>query len=148
MTIRKIEKTDKPELLKMMVEFYNSPALLHHTPERVLSRVIDDCTSSPYLTGYVITCDGKICAYTMLSLGYSTEYGGVSVFMEDLYVRPEYRGRGCGKALIDRVKTEYGGKAARLRLEVAKDNAAAIALYKRCGFCDIDYKQMSIEFGD
>lgn len=146
MTIRKVNKSDKPELLKIMVDFYNSPALLHHTPERVLSRVIDDCVDSPFLTGYVIEADGAICAYTMLSLGYSTEYGGLSVFMEDLCVRPEHRGKGYGRALIEYIKSEYADKAARLRLEVASDNIGAIALYKRCGFHDVDYKQMSIEF--
>ena len=143
MDIRKITIADKPELLKIMTEFYNSPALLHHTPAEVLSRVIDDCISDmPYIDGYAAISDDKIIGYTMLSVGYSTEYGGISVMIEDLCVIPEMRGNGIGKSLLDFVCERSKSKAARIRLEVAPDNVGASKLYTRCGFSDINYRQM------
>lgn len=141
--IRAITASDKPALLEIMTAFYNSPALLHHTPNEVLSRVIDDCVSGlPYIDGYVAVRDGKIKGYTMLSIGYSTEYGGISVMIEDLCVIPEARGNGIGERLLDHVCELYKTKAVRIRLEVAPDNVGAIKLYKRCGFADIEYQQM------
>lgn len=52
-----------------------------------------------------------------------------------LYVAPRARGRRVGEALVDAVLEEarHLGKS-EVFLEVASDNAAAIALYERCGF--------------
>lgn len=148
MKIRKITRSDKSELLEIMAEFYNSPALLHHTPKEVLARVIDDCISDmPFIEGYVaVSDDGKLLGYTMLSVGYSTEYGGLSVMIEDLCVIPKERGRGMGESLLEFVCETYKKQAVRVRLEVAPDNVGAIKLYKRCGFTDINYKQMGLLF--
>ena len=142
--IRNITRSDKPELLEIMTEFYNSPALLHHTSSEVLSRVIDDCINDdiPYLEGHIAVIDGKIVGYTMISIGYSTEYGGISAMIEDLCVIPKARGNGIGKRLLDHACELYITRAVRIRLEVAPDNVGAIKLYKRCGFTEIDYKQM------
>ena len=142
-TIRPLTAADKPQLLEIMTAFYNSPALLHHTPRRVLSRVIDDCVGDmPFLCGYAAV-DGSntILGYTMHSVGYSTEYGGICVTVEDLYVAPEHRGLGTGKALLDFADTAHKG-AVRVRLEVARDNVSAAELYSRHGYTDIEYRQM------
>ncbi len=142
-TIEKLTAANKDELLELMVEFYNSPALLHHTKREVLSKVIDDCLQDlPFVKCYVMTDGEKIAAYTIASIGYSTEYGGLSVMIEDLFVSPDYRGKGYGKSLLNYVEERFRGRAVRLRLEVEKNNAGAISLYERCGFREIDYKQM------
>lgn len=143
MEIRKIVPSDKSELLKIMVEFYSSPALLHHTPETTLSKVIDDCVSDlPYIDGYVCVDGGIIAGYTMLSVGYSTEYGGISVMIEDIYIRPELRGKGVGSAFLRFIENAYRDTAVRLRLEVEQNNTNAIEVYKRNGYSEIAYKQM------
>lgn len=52
-----------------------------------------------------------------------------------LYLKPEYRRRGCGVQVLARAISFYGGLGRRaLRLNVAEDNAAALAFYKRWGF--------------
>jgi len=144
MTVREFAKCDKSELLEMMKEFYASPALLHHTPESVLAKVIDDCVSPmPNVKGYVCTDEGGICGYTIVSIGYSTEYGGISVMIEDLFVKGDRRGLGAGSALLDFVEREYKKLGAvRLRLEVEPNNLSAIKLYGRCGFTEVGYLQM------
>jgi ribosomal protein S18 acetylase RimI-like enzyme len=48
---------------------------------------------------------------------------------------PDYRGRGLGRALLERtLERARGGGLLRVELEVYAGNAAAIALYERCGF--------------
>lgn len=55
-----------------------------------------------------------------------------------LAVRPEARGRGLGARLVQAAAVRAAEKgAARLFLEVAEDNAAARALYARCGFSEV-----------
>lgn len=143
MTVRNLQEQDRNELLTLMVEFYNSPALIHHTPKHVLEKVIDDClVGSPYVECFVIDDEGSIAGYTIVSKGYSTEYGGISIMIEDIFVARNHRKKGYGKALLQFVESKFEGSAVRLRLEVEKSNENAILLYKRCGFDTIDYMQM------
>lgn len=146
MIIRKLEAGDKSAVLDMMKGFYASPALLHHAPEGVLIKDIEDCLAgSPYIECYVAESDGKIAGYTMLSKGYSTECGGISVMIEDLFVKEEFRGRKIGEKFLRFAEEKYRGVAVRLRLEVEPSNLGAIRLYERCGFTDLPYKQMCKE---
>lgn len=53
-------------------------------------------------------------------------------------VNPAARGKGLGRTLVEAAETEAGARGAELIfLEVAEDNAAAIALYKACGYVPI-----------
>jgi ribosomal protein S18 acetylase RimI-like enzyme len=145
--IRELRPNDKTELLDIMTVFYASPALIHHTPRNTLEKVVDDCLGgSPYVQCFVCESDGHIVGYTVAALGYSTEYGGMSVMIEDLCVVADMRGRGIGEKLLRFVETRYRKKAVRLRLEVEPNNARAISLYRKLGFGEVGYLQMSKEF--
>ena len=57
------------------------------------------------------------------------------VYVDELWVAPEFRGRGIAKALMkkaDELKTQLN--AAGIRLYVNADNPAAMALYEKCGY--------------
>lgn len=61
--------------------------------------------------------------------------GNGHVYVDELWIDPEYRGKSLGKALMakaDELKTEL--KAAGIRLYVSVDNPSALNLYKHCGF--------------
>ena len=55
-------------------------------------------------------------------------------FVWGFYVSPEVRGRGVGAALVDGVVVAATGVVEQLTLSVVQGNAAALALYARCGF--------------
>ena len=80
---------------------------------------------------------GEVCAgYLVLSFDFSLEYGGKNAWIDELFVRPEFRGKGIGSQAVDfaaRTACELGAKV--LHLEVNKGNPA-INLYRRCGFED------------
>ncbi|MBQ9132182.1 MAG: GNAT family N-acetyltransferase [Clostridia bacterium] len=141
-----MELRDKSAVLDMMTVFYASPAVLHKAPCEVLERDIDDCVGEcPFVEGTVIEVDGEIAGYAMTSMGYSTEYGGISVMLEDLYLRPEYRGRGIGSAFLLHLQESLKGRAVRLRLEAEPSNLRAIEVYKKCGFAVLPYTEMTVE---
>ena len=101
MNFRKMEARDKDAVLEMMTVFYASPAVLHKASREVLEQDIADCVGEcPFVEGFIIEEDGEVAGYAMTAMGYSTEYGGISVMLEDLYLRPEYRGRGLGIAFL------------------------------------------------
>ena len=95
MTIRTMQAADKPAILRMMRVFYDSPAVDHTAPDAVLEKDIDDCLNDlPFLEGFVIEKRGQIVGYAMTAVSYTTEYGGICIWLEDLYLQPEYRRSG------------------------------------------------------
>ncbi len=144
MTIRPLEHKDATSVLAMMQAFYNSPATLVKSPTEVLQQDIDDCLSPlPFIEGYVFEENQILLGYAMVAKSYSTEYGGVCLWLEDLYVEAHARGKGIGTKFLHFLEDSYKGKAVRLRLEVTKNNTAAIAAYEKLGFMQVDYMEMA-----
>jgi ribosomal protein S18 acetylase RimI-like enzyme len=80
---------------------------------------------------------GALLGYAVLTYGYDLEFGGRDGYLTELYLRPEYRGRGLGTwalAQIEQRAREAGVRA--LHLMVRPQNAPALALYRRAGFSE------------
>lgn len=145
-TIRQMEQKDTEAVFQMMRIFYDSPAVLHQSSDAVLRQDIAACVgSSPFVEGFVFEDGSVIAGYSMAAKGYSTEYGGVCIWVEDIYVIPEYRGRGIGTQLFQFLEGRYRDKAVRIRLEVEKNNQRAVECYKKIGFEEVPYTEMSKE---
>ena len=142
-TIKKMEQKDTNEVFEMMRDFYDSPAILHDVSEEVLRRDIDACTSdNPYMEGLVFRAHGGIAGYAMLAKSFSTEFGGICIWIEDLYMKPEYRGGGIGTQFFGYLEKTYQGQAVLLKLEVERGNTWAIEVYKKCGYRELPYMEM------
>ncbi len=137
--IRKITANEKQLYLTLATEFYSSPAVLHPVPAAHLERTFLEFTSSDtYAEGYFL-CEGETpVGYGLLAKSFSQEAGGKVIWIEELYLRPEARGRGLGREFFAFAET-LG--ASRLRLEVEPDNARAIKLYEALGYTPLGYKQ-------
>lgn len=139
--IRKIQNEDKPKVLEMMRCFYSSNAVFTDGSEEIFNADIDNCIAdNPYVEGYVFESDGDILGYGMLAKSFSTEFGKSCVWVEDIYVKKEYRGQGIGSLFLKFVEDKY--PLALLRLEVENDNARAINVYKKFGFSTLPYMEM------
>ncbi|MFG2588236.1 GNAT family N-acetyltransferase [Streptomyces sp. NPDC048438] len=78
--------------------------------------------------------DGAVVGFALWFLNFSTWRGVHGVYLEDLYVRPERRGGGYGKALLTelaRISVERG--YGRLEWSVLNWNAPSIAFYESLG---------------
>ena len=145
--IREITTADREVFLQLLDEFYHSPAVLHPVPRTYFERTFQEVTSgSPYARAYLLECGGAPAGYAQLSFTYSTEAGGRLIWVEELYVRPQYQGRGLGGAFFRFLEETYAGQAARIRLEVEPDNDGARRLYGRVGFEELPYMQMCRDF--
>ena len=142
MDIVKMDKTHFDEVFGMMRVFYDSPAVLHTSSDRVLKNDIEACIGdSPYLDGYVFMEDGKIAGYSMVSRSFTTEYGGICAWIEDLYIKEEFRRRGISKAFFEKLPSMYPD-IVRFKLEVEPENERAIETYKKCGYTKLHYDIM------
>lgn len=143
MTIRKLTAGDFAEILAMMKVFYASDALLIHPTEEVLRRTLTEALGNgPYLTGYGFEADGVLAGYGMVTRSYSTEMGGICVWIEDLYIQPRFRGKGFGSSFLRFVEEQYRHEAVRLRLEAEPENERAMGVYGKAGFEILDYTQL------
>ncbi|MDR1017469.1 MAG: GNAT family N-acetyltransferase, partial [Lachnospiraceae bacterium] len=87
----------------------------------------------------------KVIGYALLSKTWSQEAGGLTIWIEEIYIREEGRGQGLGREFIEYIKELSKGKVKRIRLEVEDDNQGAKKLYKSLGFKELNYKQMIYE---
>ena len=61
--------------------------------------------------------------------------GALDAYLEELYVVPDRRGRGIGRALLEAtLATAREAGATRIELGAEEDDTAARALYESCGF--------------
>ena len=96
--------------------------------------------NSPYAEGFVFKDGKNYLGYAMLAKSYSTEFGKNCIWIEDLYLMPNARGCGIGKAFFEFIQKNYPNEI--FRLEAERENARAIALYEKCGFKELPYIEM------
>ncbi len=146
--IRSISEKDRELYLQLTEEFYHSAAVLHAVPRTYMEKTFEEITSSGvYAEGFFI-CDGEeVCGYALISKSFSQEVGGKVVWLEEIYLRENSRGKGLGKEFFSFFKKKYAS-ARRLRLEVEPDNVKAQKLYESLGFHELGYKQMVCDKAD
>lgn len=139
--IRIMTTQDAAQVLEMMRIFYASPAVLSNGSEEIFQNDVAECVSgSPYLEGYVFEEDGQLQGYAMVAKSFSTEFGRKCIWIEDLYVKPPFRGCGLGGAFLRHIQGLYPG--ALFRLEAERENEGAVRLYEKMGFEVLPYLEL------
>ena len=138
--IRLMKEQDKNEVIEMMTVFYASEAVSTNGSREIFESDFNNCINScPYLEGYVFEENDIICGYAMVAKSFSTEFGKPCIWIEDLYIKEEYRHKKIGSLFFDFLKENY--KDTIQRLEVDKNNVFAIKAYKKNNFEEVDYLQ-------
>ena len=139
--IRKMQRGDAEVVINMMRKFYNSPAVATNGSEKIFAANVENCLDDSICAAGFVFVDGeKIIGYGITARGYATEFGGECIWIEDIFIEAEYRGRGVGTKFIRYVKELYPDKI--LRLETEPDNDAALNLYERLGFKKLPYLEL------
>ncbi len=127
-------------LIKELAEFEKSPESVTNTVEQMKEE-------KDYFEFYVAETDNKIVGFALYFYAYYT-WVGKSLYLDDIYIKPEYRGKGIGKILLEKViLTAKENNCKRVRWQVLDWNENAIKFYKKNGSeissewlnCDWDY---------
>jgi len=140
MHIRPAEPNDVSAIHQLIIDL----AIYEKSPESVVSTIDDLHTAlfapTPYLFGDVaVDGDGdgdgeEVIGFAVWYINYSTWRGQHGIYLEDLYVKPERRGQGVGKALLKTLATRCVDRGyARLEWWVLDWNEPAIEFYKSVG---------------
>ena len=143
--IREIKSDDKIDFIKMCMDFYNTDGVDHSIPVSNMEKTFNLLMEGlDFAKAYVCEKNNKTVGYILLALTYSNEAGGMVVWLDEIYVKPEFRSQGIGSELIDFVIEKYKNKISRFRLEITESNIGAKKLYLSKGFKDLSYRQMEI----
>lgn len=132
---------DEKEFIDMETTFSKTSACSQEISKEMAKKNFDAAINGAYSRILMFKEDDKTIGYGYLSKSHSTEKGGISIWLEELYVKENYRG-GVGKKFLSFLNDEYKNNAKCIRLEVSTNNERAKKLYKNEGFKEVKYKQM------
>jgi GNAT superfamily N-acetyltransferase len=145
LSIRPALAADVPVLVTLIHEL----AEFEHLPVVVTEADLlrDGFCESPKFRALVAEWDGQPAAYALFFDYYSTFEGRAGLFLEDLYVRDQYRGKGIGKALLVQVASiARQENCFGVRWQVLDWNTPAIQFYQGLGARFIDeWKTVSLD---
>ena len=145
--VRKVCEADRQLYISMAKSFYTSEAVCHEIPSEHFEIAFDEMMRSDvYMEGFILMDKEAPVGYANIAKTFSCEGGGLTVWIEEVFVYPEYRSKGFGKELFAFLEQHYGSALARMRLEITDSNKDAERLYKNIGFEPLDYRQMVKEF--
>jgi GNAT superfamily N-acetyltransferase len=94
----------------------------------------DGFGSAPRFHALIAECDGRPAGLALYFFNYSTWISRNGLYLEDLYVRPEFRRQGVAKALMARLQgIAREHDCGRVQWVVLRNNAAAVKLYEGLG---------------
>ena len=137
--IRDVAPADVPAvvaLVRELAEYERELESCHLTEEQLAAALFGP---SPALFGHVADLDGEVVGCALWFLNFSTWRGVHGIYLEDLYVRPEHRGAGLGRAMLARLAAVCRERSyARLEWSVLDWNEPSIAFYRGIGAVAMD----------
>ena len=138
--IRPAREPDIPDILALihgLAEYEKaSPGAVSVTEDLLRESLFGAKPAAEVLLAYAGT---DVAGYAMFFQNFSSWRGRIGIYLEDLFVRPEWRGRGVGKKLLldlARIALERG--CARMDWMVLDWNQPAIEFYRSLGAAPLD----------
>jgi GNAT superfamily N-acetyltransferase len=144
MSVRPIRPDDVPAAVALVRELADYEKALHEvllTEQQLTDRLFGD---APALFGHVAIAEdgvapGEVVGIALWFLNFSTWRGTHGIYLEDLYVQPQYRGRGLGKELLRTLAAVCVERGySRLEWSVLDWNTPSIEFYKAAGAVPMD----------
>jgi GNAT superfamily N-acetyltransferase len=134
MKIRRAEPGDEAELTAMiheLADFERASQECHVTETQLRTALFGE---APTVNAHVAEEDGQAAAGALWFLNFSTWEGVAGIYLEDLFVRPQFRRRGLARAMLATLARECVENGyTRLSWAVLDWNVNAIALYDAVG---------------
>jgi GNAT superfamily N-acetyltransferase len=139
LTIRPCVEADAPaiaDLVRQLALYERLEAFAVATPDDFRRHLFGP---NPAAEAVIAELDGRPVGFALFFTTFSTFRGQPGMFLEDVFVRPEHRGQGIGKALLATVaRRSLERQCARLEWAVLDWNTPAIGFYKAAGACPLD----------
>ena len=149
LTIRPAKIKDASLLAGMILELAEYERLAHEAGVTAESIARDGFGPQPKFRAVIAELDGKAAGYAVFFEFYSTFQGRAGLFLDDIFVRPQFRKQGVGQALLAHVaRIAWDENYFCVRWEVLDWNTPAIDFYKRLGAVFLDEWKAVMLIGD
>jgi len=133
----------RPADVSLILEFIRALAIYEREPDAVTATeadlLRDGFGPQPYFHCLIAEHEGRPAGFAFYFFNYSTWTGRPGLYLEDLFVHPEFRGYGIGKALLARIAAiAVEKKCPRLQWEVLDWNTPAVDFYASLGASFLD----------
>ena len=119
------------QLIKDLAEFEKLTHLVQVTPEKLRPQLFGE---RPAAEALVAERDGEVVAFALFFTNFSTFLAQPGLYLEDLYVKPEHRGAGIGRALLVKLASlAVERECGRFEWSVLDWNVDAIKFYEGMG---------------
>lgn len=138
-TIAPVTRGEVPTLLELIRELARFEKLEHEVVATVSS--LENSLFGPQAAAGALLaqCDGKLAGYAIYFFTFSSFIGRPGIWLEDVYVRPEFRKRGLGRGLIEAVaKVGVERNCGRFEWTALNWNEHALDFYRRLGARRLD----------
>jgi len=147
--IRPATAADVSLLNTLVHEFAEYDQLAHEAVVTEEDIARDGFGPQPKFRAVIAEWDGAAAGYALFFEFYSTFQGRAGLFLDDIFVRPEFRKKGIGKALLDHVAgIAWNEKYFCMRWEVLHWNTSAIDFYRGLGAVFLDEWKSACLIGD
>ena len=124
------------QLIHDLAHYEKAPNEVEATEKELMETIF---AQEPRVFCDLVEIDGDIAGMAIWFLNYSTWQGKHGIYLEDLFIKPEYRGKGFGKALLQHLakicdERGYG----RFQWWVLDWNSPAIEFYRNLGAVAMD----------
>jgi GNAT superfamily N-acetyltransferase len=145
---RLAQKDEDHELIGMCRDLNCEDPGANPVPAEHMQRTLEVLRQEPVRgRAFVLEIDGKVAGYSLLITFWSNELGGEVCLIDELYVKPKYRGRGHATRLIEglvRKNSIWDRPWVALELGVSPQNSRARKLYSSLGFLPVRNSYMRI----
>jgi diamine N-acetyltransferase len=131
---KEVKTEDIAWVVPMVKEFY-ALEKIDFDASRVKTALAQFISNPAFGRSWLVYADEGLAGYVIFTFGFCLEFGGRDAFIDEIYLKPEYRNQGIGKKAIDFL-VEFG-KTEGLKmilLEVDHDNFGAQEIYRKKGF--------------
>lgn len=137
-TIRRVRRSDAAAVLGLLTALAAFEGL-ELPDEKAKARLVNDIFERRRLRVFVAGVGTKSVGYALYFYSYSSFLGRPTLYLEDIFVLEEYRGRGIGSSLFQRCIREAHKKGCgRMEWAVLSWNRKAIDFYERVGADRLD----------
>jgi ribosomal protein S18 acetylase RimI-like enzyme len=134
MNIKKAIETDVSQIIKLIRDFAEYEKLSEFC-EITEEKLFDAMFGERKIVEGLVCFDGEnLVAYAIFYPNFASFRGQRGVYLEDIYLKPECRGKKIGEAMLKEI-ARYGKEigAVRIDFQVLDWNESAIKFYKKLG---------------
>jgi ribosomal protein S18 acetylase RimI-like enzyme len=123
------------EVLEPMVKDFWAFEQIPFSSENALQVWQKALAQPDFVRSWLLEFEFQVVGYVVLTFGFSLEYGGLDAYVDELFVKPKFRGRGFASLALEFLTLKCQKlNVVALHLEVDVTNQMAKSLYAKLGF--------------